>query len=169
MPDQTDRFASVYEVLGDAITSHAFPGCAFGVLAGGEVVLEDALGRFTYEDGSPRVEPRTVFDVASISKVVATTSIAMLLYQRGILDLDTPLGELLPGFVVGRESARLARQVTLRHLLAHNSGLPGYVEFFPPVATPAELYRLCLELPIEANPGERSAYSDPGFILLGKA
>jgi CubicO group peptidase (beta-lactamase class C family) len=169
MPDQTERFASVYRVLQGAIANHAFPGCAFGVLAGGEVVLEDALGGFTYDGDSPRVTPRTVFDVASITKVVSTTAAAMLLYQRGLLDLDTPLGELLPGFVVGRESARLARQVTLRHLLAHNSGLPAYVEFFRDVATPAELYRLCLELPVEANPGERSEYSDPGFILLGKA
>ena len=169
MPNETDRFASVYQVLGDAITSQAFPGCAFGVLAGGEVVLEDALGGFTYDGDSPRVTPRTVFDIASITKVVSTTAAAMLLYQRGLLDLDTPLGELLPGFVVGRESGRLARQVTLRHLLAHNSGLPAYVEFFRTVVTPAELYRLCLELPIEANPGERSEYSDPGFILLGKA
>ncbi len=169
MPDQTDRFASVYQVLGDAITSQAFPGCAFGVLAGGEVVLADALGQLHLRRGLSRVEPHTVFDVASITKVVSTTAAAMLLYQRGLLDLDTPLGELLPGFVVGRESARLARRVTLRHLLAHNSGLPAYVEFFRTVATPAELYRLCLELPIEANPGERSEYSDPGFILLGKA
>jgi CubicO group peptidase (beta-lactamase class C family) len=169
MPDQTERFAGVYRVLEDAIAKQAFPGCAFGVLAGGEVVLEDALGSFTYEDGSPRITPRTVFDVASITKVVSTTAIAMLLYQRGDLDLDTPVGELLPGFVVGRESARLARQITFRHLLAHNSGLPGYVEFFRAVSTPAELYRACLELPIEAPPGERSEYSDPGFILLAKA
>ncbi len=100
---------------------------------------------------TPPVKPHTVFDVASITKVVSTTAAAMLLYQRGMLDLDTPLGELLPGFVVGRESGRLARQVTLRHLLAHNSGLPGYVEFFRTVSTPAELYRACLELPIEAD------------------
>ncbi len=169
MPDQTDRFATVYKVLGNAIASRAFPGCAFGVLAGGEVVLADALGRFTYEESSFFVEPHTVFDVASITKVVSTTAVAMLLHQRGLLDLDTPLGELLPGFVVGRESGRLARKVTIRHLLAHNSGLPGYVEFFRTVSTPAELYRACLELPIEAAPGERSEYSDPGFILLGKA
>ncbi|MGA8743241.1 MAG: serine hydrolase domain-containing protein [Terracidiphilus sp.] len=169
MPDQTDRFATVYKVLGNAIASRAFPGCAFGVLAGGEVVLADALGRFTYEEDSFFVEPHTVFDVASITKVVSTTAVAMLLYQRGLLDLDTPLGELLPGFVVGRDSGRLARQVTIGHLLAHNSGLPGYVEFFRTVSTPAELYRACLELPIEAAPGERSEYSDPGFILLGKA
>ncbi len=114
-------------------------------------------------------EPHTVFDVASITKVVSTTAVAMLLYQRGLLDLDTPLGELLPGFVVGRESGRLARQVTIRHLLAHNSGLPGYVEFFRTVSTPAELYRACLELPIEAAPGERSEYSDPGFHPAGQS
>ena len=169
MPDQAGRFAGVYKVLEDAIAARAFPGCAFGVIAGGQTVLEDALGSFTYEPGSPAVEPHTVFDVASITKVASTTAAAMLLYQRGQLDLDTPLGELLPGFVVGRESARLARLVTIRHLLAHNSGLPGYVEFFRTVTTPAALYRACLELPLESTPGERSEYSDPGFILLGKA
>ena len=169
MPDEARHFAPVYKVLGDAVNARAFPGCAFGVLAEGQVVLNHALGRFTYDDDSPLVEPQTVFDVASITKVVSTTAVAMLLYQRGLLDLDTPLGELLPGFVVGRDSGRLARQVTIRHLLAHNSGLPGYVEFFRIVSTPADLYRACLELPIEAAPGERSEYSDPGFILLGKA
>ncbi|MGA8088118.1 MAG: serine hydrolase domain-containing protein [Terracidiphilus sp.] len=169
MPEQSERFAGVYTVLQDAIAGHAFPGCAFGVFAAGEPVLVDALGRFTYDSDASSVEPHTVFDVASITKVVSTTATAMLLSQRGLLDLETPLGELLPGFVVGRESAKLARRVTLRHLLAHNSGLPGYVEFFRAAATPAELYRACLELPVEAAPGERSEYSDPGFILLGKA
>jgi CubicO group peptidase (beta-lactamase class C family) len=54
-------------------------------------------------------------------------------------------------------------------LLAHNSGLPGYVEFFRTVSTPPALLRACLELPLEADPGARAEYSDPGFILLGKA
>ena len=93
----------------------------------------------------------------------------MLLYQRGQLDLDTPLGELLPGFVVGRSRGELAHQVRLRHLLAHNSGLPGYVEFFRTVSTPTALLRACLQLPLEAEPGTRAEYSDIGFILLGKA
>src|SRR5271157_3411926 len=163
------RFAVVYRVLEDAIAAHAFPGCAFGVLAGGETVLQDALGRFTYEEGAPAVSPETVYDVASLTKVVSTTAAAMLLYQRSLLDLDTPLGELLPGFVVGRAPGERARRVKLRHLLAHNSGLPGYVEFFRTVATPSALFRACLELPLEAEPGTRAEYSDPGFILLGKA
>ena len=163
------RFAAVYQVLQQAIDARAFPGCAFGVLVRGHVVLQDALGHFTFEDDAPAVEPRTIFDVASLTKVVSTTAAAMLLYQRGQLDFDQPLGDLLPGFVVGRDDAKSARRVTLRHLLAHNSGLPGYVEFFRTASTPAQLFRACLELPLQAAPGERSEYSDPGFILLGKA
>ncbi|MGB6687756.1 MAG: serine hydrolase domain-containing protein [Terracidiphilus sp.] len=166
---QRNRFAGAYHVLQDAIAARAFPGCAFGVLADGEVVLEDALGRFTYDEGAPVVSAGTIYDIASLTKVVATTAAAMLLYQRGLLDLDTPLGELLPGFVVGRIGSARARGITLRHLLAHSSGLPGYVEFFKTAATPAALFRACLELPIEAEPGARAEYSDPGFILLGKA
>jgi serine-type D-Ala-D-Ala carboxypeptidase len=163
------RFASVYCVLHDAIAAHAFPGCAFGVLSGGEIVLQDALGRFTYDEDAPAVTAQTIYDVASLTKVVATTATAMLLYQRGLLDLDTPLGELLPGFVVGRAPDERARHVRLHHLLAHSSGLPGYVEFFRTVDTPSALLRACLELPLEAEPGVRFEYSDPGFILLGKA
>jgi serine-type D-Ala-D-Ala carboxypeptidase len=166
---ESERFAPARKILEDAIREHAFPGCAFGVLAGGEVVLADAAGRFTYENDAHAVRENTVFDVASLTKVVSTTAVAMLLYQSGALDLDAPLGEFLPGFVVGRENTARARKVTIRHLLAHNSGLPGYVEFFRTVSTPADLFRACLELPIEADPGERSEYSDPGFILLGKA
>jgi serine-type D-Ala-D-Ala carboxypeptidase len=164
-----DRFAAAYGVLGAAIAQRAFPGCAFGVLAGGTVVLQDALGRFTYDADAPAVTSRTMYDVASLTKVLATTAAAMLLYQRGVLDLDTPVGELLPGFVVGRPPGTPARHVTLRHLLAHSSGLPAYVEFFRTAHTPAALFRQCLELPFEAPPGERAEYSDPGFILLGKA
>jgi CubicO group peptidase (beta-lactamase class C family) len=93
----------------------------------------------------------------------------MLLYQRGQLDLDMPLGELLPGFVVGRSSAERAHHVKLRHLLAHSSGLPGYAELFRTATTPADLLRACLQLPLEAEPGSRVEYSDLGFILLGKA
>ena len=165
----SERFASAYQVLDEAIAARAFPGCAFGVLDNGKVVLLDARGHFTYDEGAPEVSAETVFDVASLTKVVATTAAAMLLSQRGMLDLDTPLGELLPGFVVGRSPGEQARHVKLGHLLAHNSGLPGYVEFFRTAATPAALYRACLELPLEAKPGERAEYSDPGFILLGKA
>jgi CubicO group peptidase (beta-lactamase class C family) len=163
------NFAPVYRVLSDAISARAFPGCAFGVLANRKVVLQGALGRFTYDEDASAVSPQTVFDVASITKIMATTAATMILHQRGLLDLETPLGDLLPGFMVGRTSGDNARNVRLRHLLAHSSGLPGYVEFFRTIATAPALYRALLELPLEAAPGERAEYSDPGFMLLGKA
>jgi CubicO group peptidase (beta-lactamase class C family) len=162
-------FSRTRSVLNDAIAAHAFPGCAFGVFAAGQQVVAEGLGHFTYEPDSPAVEPDTIYDVASLTKVVVTTALSMLLYQQGHLDLEKPVGDLLPGFVVGRDQGSAARHVTLRHLLAHNSGLPGYVEFFRNFHTPAALFRACLELPIEAVPGTRAEYSDPGFILLGKA
>lgn len=163
------RFARAYRVLEEAIAERAFPGCAFGVLTGNEVALQDSLGRFTYEEDAPAVAAATVYDVASLTKVVATTAAAMLLHQRGELDLDLRLGELLPDFVLGRGSDDPARLVTVRNLLAHNSGLPGYVEFFRSATTPDSLMKACLTLKLEATPGTRAEYSDPGFILLGKA
>ena len=167
--DAQGRFAAAYRVLAEAIASHVFPGCAFGVLAAGDVVVTDALGRFTYDEASPAVTPETVYDVASITKVVSTTAAAMLLHRRGLLHLDTLLGDLLPGFVERRAHRDLARNITLRHLLAHNSGLPGYVEFFRSNLSAEDLLSACLALPLQTEPGERAEYSDPGFILLGKA
>ena len=167
------RFGAAYRVLEEAIAARAFPGCAFGVLACGEVTLPathiGALGRFTFEPESPLVSAETAYDVASLTKVVAPTAAMMLLVQRQQIDVDTLLGDLLPGFVVGRAPGDAARKVTLRHLLAHNSGLPGYVELFRAATTPEALFRACLELPLEVEPGTRAEYSDPGFILLGKA
>ncbi len=162
-------FDSARRVLTDAIAARAFPGCAFGVLSGRKAVLQGAAGDSTYDSDGFGITPQTVYDIASLTKVVATTAAAMLLFQRGILDLETPLGELLPGFVVGRPPEERARLVTIRHLLAHSSGLPGYVELFRTSATPDALVRACLQLPLEAEPGTRAEYSDIGFILLGKA
>jgi serine-type D-Ala-D-Ala carboxypeptidase len=101
--------------------------------------------------------------------VMATTAIAMLLYDRGILDLDSRLGDILPGFVIGMEHGSGRDRVTLRMLLAHSSGLPGYGRLFEMNHTPEALLRAALQIPLEAPPGTRAEYSDIGFILLGKA
>ena len=95
------RFGAAYRVLQEAIEARAFPGCAFGVLADGQVALQDALGRFTYEEDAPAVTAETVYDVASLTKVVATTAAAMLLVQRGQIDLDTTAGRVAAGFCGG--------------------------------------------------------------------
>lgn len=168
-PNTTQRFASVRSILGEAVRQRAFPGAAWGVLDRGKVVALDAAGRFTYEPDAPVVQPETVFDLASVTKVVATTAAAMLLVDRGLFDLDAPVGDILPGLVIGMEPGSGKQHVDLRMLLAHSSGLPAYAPLFREHTTPAALLRATLRLPLEAKPGVRTEYSDFGYILLGKA
>jgi CubicO group peptidase (beta-lactamase class C family) len=167
--EQRTRFSAAYSLLEEAVLERAFPGAAFGVLSHGDVVALDAVGRFTYEETSPQVTPATVYDVASLTKVVATVSTAMILHDRGILNLDMPLGDVLPGFVIGKQPGSPKQLVTLRMLLAHSSGLPAYERLFEFAKTPYEVLRACLLMPLEAAPMERALYSDIGFLLLGKA
>jgi serine-type D-Ala-D-Ala carboxypeptidase len=170
------RFRAAREVLERAVAQRAFPGAAWGVLLDGEVVALDAVGRFTYDPSAPEITPGTIFDLASLTKVMVTTAIAMLLYERGrsrgqpgISDLDERLGDILPGFVVGMAPGSHKERVSLRMLLAHSSGLPGYGRLFEDHQTPQAILNAALHTPLEAQPGTRAEYSDIGFILLGKA
>lgn len=163
------RFAAAHAVLEQAVRARAFPGAAYGILLNKEVLALDSVGRFTYEPNSPPVTPSTVFDLASVTKVVVTTAIAMLLYDRGILRLDTPLSEILPGFATGAAPNSDRRRVALRSLLAHSSGLPGYLRLFEQHHTPAAMLNALMRTPLEAAPSTRAVYSDIGFMLLGRA
>ncbi len=171
--NQRKRFAAAYSVLERAIADRAFPGAAFGVFLDGEILALDGVGRFTYDPESPVVAPMTVYDLASVTKVMATSAAAMLLYDRKRLDLDLLVGDLLPGFAIGAQSQsvwhRERCRITLRHLLAHSSGLPAYARLFETNRNSYALLEACLFMPLEAAPGARAEYSDIGFILLGKA
>jgi serine-type D-Ala-D-Ala carboxypeptidase len=166
---QKEQFRAAYSVLDTAIRDRGFPGAAFGVLAQDRVLALDGVGHFTYDPAASPVTASTVFDLASVTKVMATTSMAMLLYQNGQLILDRPLAQILPAFANGEPSGSPRHAVTLRMLLAHASGLPGYVRLFETSDGPEELLGACLQLSLQAAPGTHSDYSDPGFILLGKA
>ena len=124
------------------------------------------MGHFTYDDSSPQVTVETIFDLASVSKVVGTTAMAMLLYERGHLDLDVPVAGIIPEFAKG--DAR-RQDVTVRMLLAHTSGLPAYVRLYRDAPTRERLLRAALAVPLEADPETRTEYSDIGFIILGAA
>lgn len=162
---QDERFASAFAILQQAISERAFPGCAVSVLHLGKLVALKGLGRFTYDSASPAVQADTIFDLASVSKVVATTPMAMLLYERGQLDLDAPVASLLPEFA-GDDPRR--DEVTVRMLLAHSSGLPAYERLFEHASTREELLRAALTTPLAADPGARAEYSDIGFVILGE-
>jgi CubicO group peptidase (beta-lactamase class C family) len=163
------RFARAIDVLRSAVAERAFPGASFGVYARGQILALEGVGRFTYEPDAPAVTPSTVYDLASLTKVIATTSAAMLLYERGILKFQARVGDILPGFVVGMAPGSGKEKVSLGMLLAHTSGLPGYARLFEQHPTPEGMLRAALRLSLSAAPGTRTEYSDIGFILLGKA
>ena len=163
--DSDSALEPAWQVLRDAIAARAFPGAAAAITLGGESVAVRAVGRFTYDPVSPEISEQTIFDVASLTKVLAGGAMAMLLYERGLLDLEAPVASIVPEF--GRDGER--EQVTLRHLLAHTSGLPAYEKLFERARSKAETIAAACVLPLESPPGERVVYSDIGFIVLGEA
>ncbi len=165
---QHEEFAATRQILEDAIAARVFPGCAWGVLFGGKVRALEGLGRLTYEHSSPPVTVSTVYDLASLTKVLATTAIAMLLYDRKLLDLDRPIVAWLPAFAAAHPEDKRRREVTPYMLLSHCSGLPAYAPLFEHNHTADELFDACLRMPLEAAQGTRAEYSDLGFILLGR-
>ncbi len=168
--EQETQFARAFALLRDSIQQRAFPGAVLAVTHGGAIVACEGFGRFTYDATSPEVHADTVFDLASVTKVVTTTTMAMLLHDRGRLQLDSPVAAVLPEFVTlgpsGQREDRAA--VTVRVLLAHCSGLPAYVKLFESARTRDELFHAALATPLVAAPGSKTDYSDIGFILLGE-
>src|ERR1700678_3974870 len=103
--NQRTRFAAAYSVLEQAIEQRAFPGAAFSVLADNEILAIDGAGRFTYDPASSPVTASTIYDLASLTKVIATTALAMLLYQRETYVLDQIKSETLPALCQSEDPA----------------------------------------------------------------
>jgi serine-type D-Ala-D-Ala carboxypeptidase len=164
--NQDEVFRQAFAVLSQAIDEKAFPGASVAITHSRRLVALKAFGRFTFDQDSPEVTVDSIFDLASVSKVVATTSMAMFLYERGLLDLDTPVTGILPEFA---QADAQRRQVTFRMLLAHSSGLPAHEKLYLRASTKEELVRQALSVPLKNAPGTHVEYSDVGFILLGLA
>ncbi|HZU22330.1 MAG TPA: serine hydrolase [Terriglobales bacterium] len=163
-----ERLAPAWQVLRDAIAARAFPGAAAAVLHEPDTLVVHSEGNFTYERDSPRVMAETLYDLASLTKVIATTSMAMLLHDRGQLDVEAPIGDLVPEFLAGSRDDR-RRRVTVRQLLEHSSGLPAYVKLYQRAHGKQEISAAACDVPLAAEPGTRAEYSDIGFIILGAA
>jgi len=164
--NQDAQFSTAFAILENAITAHAFPAASVAGTQNRRLVALRAFGRFTGEASSPEAQPETIFDLASVSKVVATTTMAALLYEQGLLDLEMPLISIVAEF--GQDDPR-RDEVTLRMLLAHSSGLPAYEKLYLRAQSRDELLAAAVAVPLACNPGSHAEYSDIGFILLGLA
>lgn len=166
LSDQLTRFDGAFAIIERAIAEQVFPAASVAVTHGGRLVALKGFGRFTYDRDSPLVDPATIFDLASLTKVVATTAMAMVLYERGLIDLDAPVAGIVHEFV-SDDSRR--GEVTLRMLLAHSSGLPAHEKFFLNARDREGLLHLAFNTSLAAEPGSTAVYSDIGFIILGVA
>jgi CubicO group peptidase (beta-lactamase class C family) len=160
------RFEPVARLCQQAVADEVAPGLVVLVASGGRVQFHEAFGFRQLVPRQLPAFPDTVFDVASLTKAVVTSVLAMKDVARGALALDAPVAQLLPEFDgPGRAG------VTVRQLLSHSSGLPAYRPFWKQAVDAAsERWAISLAAarePLEYSPGTLSVYSDLGFILLG--
>jgi len=154
------QLADVDSVLRAAMSDRAFPGAAVAVGRGDVITKLDGHGYYTYEKKKP-VQTSSQYDVASLTKVVATTTAAMLLVERERIDLNDPVASYLPAFAQNGKEA-----VTVRQLLAHTSGLKPYLG--PDERGPSRraILDTVMAQPLTYTPGTKSTYSGLNFLTL---
>lgn len=157
-----NRFPGARAVLARAIAEHAFPAAVVEVGDTTSVLWREAFGRLTFEPDAAPAHAQTIFDLASLTKVLATTPIVLRDVERGVLALDDELGQHLPAW---REASR--EPVTIRDLLSHSSGLPAHLPLFRELRGREAIESAICATPAEYPPRTRSVYSDLGFMLLG--
>lgn len=158
-----ERLATIDRVVRRGITAGGYPGAAVVIGRRGAAVYEKGFGKLGWTTASSEVSAdRTIYDLASLTKVVATTTAAMILYDEGRLDLDAPVSFYLPEFGGGTRDL-----VTVRHLLTHRSGLPAGRELWRMTSSTAEARRIVLTTPLACQPGACYIYSDLGADVLG--
>lgn len=149
-------------VLSAALADSAFPGAiAIAGNRNGELATV-AVGRLTW--GEPAaVDRHTIWDLASLTKVVGTTTAIMRLVDEGRIDIDRPVQQYLPDWTgAGRQ------RVTVRQLLTHSSGLPSFKPYDRVTTDRDSIDRLMFETPLDSVPGQAMVYSDIGGYLLGE-
>ena len=157
------RLAKVDHVVSRGIKAGGFPGASVVVGRKGFAVWEKGFGRLGWTSSSAYVVPdRTIYDIASLTKVVGTTTAIMLLHEEGRIRLDDKVARFIPEFSEG-EKAR----VTIEMLLTHRSGLPAGRDIWRIARTPAEARTAVIGSALKYKPGTRYEYSDLGADLLG--
>ena len=145
-----------------AVAARAFPCAVAEVGTSAGVAWTGSFGTLTYEDGAARAALDTVFDLASLTKVIASTTLAMRAVEEGWLALDDWVAKWIPAW-----RGRDRETVTVEDLLAHCSGLTGHLPFYRDCEGRREFEHAIATLALEYPPRSRAVYSDLGFILLG--
>ncbi len=168
--DMSARLSNAFKILDRGVDDRAFPG---GVLAVGyrDRLAMHPFGRLTYEKSSPAVTAETIYDVASLTKPIVTTTAIMMLAQERRIDINLPVSRYLPEWTqaaAADPNPSWRAKATVRDLLLHISGLPAHRHFYKEVDGKSAVLKRVIAEPLVSEPGTHLEYSDLGFILLGE-
>lgn len=166
---EDSQLRPAYEVVEKAVKDKATPGATLAVGFRGKVAVH-AFGKLSYDAKSPAVKPATMYDIASLTKVVATTTLVAKLVEGDFavpLDLDAKIERYLPEWASGPQP-EWRHRVTVRHLLTHTSGLPPFKEYWRTSKGKQDTLTKIFVEPLEYEPGTKEVYSDLGIILMAE-
>ena len=158
-----------YEVIENAIADKTFPGATLAIGYRGRVAVH-AFGKLSYDAKAATTAPNTMYDIASLTKVVATTTLVAKLAEGDFavpLDLDAKIERFLPEWASGPK-AEWRHKVTVRHLLTHTSGLPPFKEYWRTSKNKQDTLTKIFAEPLDYDPGTKEIYSDLGIILMAE-
>ena len=159
----SERLAKIDHVIERGISAGGYPGAAVVVGRRGAAVWQKGFGKLSWERSSSQVVPaKTIYDLASLTKVVGTTTAIMVLYDEGKIHLDDPVSVYVPQFSGGEKD-----RVTVRMLLEHRSGLPAGRDLWRTAHSPEEARAEVISTPLGCEPGRCYEYSDLGADMLG--
>ncbi len=168
--EKAELIATIDSILNGAVTHEEIPGAVIQVKQDGKIICKQAYGYSQKYDFShhlladpPKMNTETLFDMASLTKVIGTTTSIMLLVDRGLIHVDDPVGKYIKGFDTLPKSA-----ITIRHLLTHTAGLIEWYPLFYRSSKRQTTYDVIHSLPLKYPVGQRRSYSDLGFMLLGE-
>ncbi|MDP3829831.1 MAG: serine hydrolase, partial [Ignavibacteriaceae bacterium] len=156
-------FKDVDKLMKTAIRDSIFPGGVLLISKDGNIILEQGYGRFTYYISSKEVTTSTMYDLASLTKVIATTTAVMICIDRGLINLDDKVTKFFPKFGINGKD-----KITIRNLLLHNSGFIAFRTFYKNFSKPEEVINEIFSAKLEYETGTKTVYSDFGFITLAK-
>ena len=150
------------QLLEQGLRDHVYSGAALAVGKGDQIFVKRAIGTVSYEEGAAVVTPATLFDMASLSKILGTTFCAFHMLQEGSLCLQDTLDELLPNVPEDK------KQITVFHLMTHTSGIPAEIFLYKECSCPDQALETILNTPLAYPTGTNVTYSCMGYIVLGK-
>ncbi|WP_440998576.1 glycoside hydrolase family 3 N-terminal domain-containing protein [Fodinibius sp. SL11] len=157
-----DSLRNINHIMNEAIFDSTFPGGVVTVVKDGTIAYQKGFGYETYKKLNP-IKEDAVYDLASLTKVTATTAAVMKLVEEGKIDLKDKIGKYIPAFSEGEK-----KDITIRNFLLHNSGLPPFRIYVDSLKSEKKIIEAIKNEPLTYKTGTDYRYSDLGFILLGE-